>query len=168
MKIKILTLLIICLSLDGCSRKCDGYAPEGSEISWTDYNSVRDVHGYFMYKKTADQHKNDTVRICGYIIGSNDTNYYRSEYYEVVDEGRSNVRVFISDDPTFRFNSGMDRGKYLLLGINGTLEQMEWLLDYKAGQKVYVTGFCYAVEPEDDKGCSWLTYFNISSVYVEK
>lgn len=157
-----ITIVVSILSLYGCKMKCDFYAPGGSDISWNNYNSVERVHNYFKYYNTAEQHLHDTIKMCGYIIGDGDTNYYRSEY----DNADGDVIwVHITDDPNDVYD-GQARGGKLSMPIGGSLKQMEWLKEYTKGQKVYVTGFCHTADPEDDRGCYWTTIFHVINVFV--
>lgn len=150
MKTKIITLLLCSTLLYGCNGKCDGYAPKRIKISWSDYNSVKTVLYYFQYWKSAEMHMNDTVRICGYIIGNGDSNYYRTLY----EHPKPGDILYMTDDPNDNFR--LPRGGKFSLPIRCNIEKMEWLKDYKAGEKIYVKGFCYAKSPADDGGCSWI------------
>ena len=152
-------IIVVCLLLYGCNGKCDGYAPENLEISWTDYNPLRKVSRYYGYYNTGRLHSRDTVRLYGYIMGFGDTNYYRSAYEnpDCAYSGCCYVTVFITDNPEKTF--AKDKG--LSLPMYDVVENMEWLLDYHAKQKVYVTCFCEPVDPLWD-ACSWLV--NITKV----
>ena len=44
---------------------------------------------------------------------------------------------------------------------------MEWLKDYKAGQKIRVAGSCYADQPMDDKGCKYTVAMRANKVELE-
>lgn len=157
MKTKVYVLIICCMLVYGCGKtNCSGYAPEGGEISWTDYNSVNKVLNYFKYKHTADQHSTDTVLMCGYIIGTEDTDYYRSIYENAGGE----LCIYMTDDPQDRYN-GRARGGKLSIPLHGRKEEMEWLKDYKAGQRVRVKGFCYATDSETDGGCFWIVRYYV-------
>ena len=164
MKTRVIAMImsISILSLYGCKMNCDGYAPKSVDISWDNYNSVKAVRDYFKYYNTAEQHRHDTIRMCGYILGDGDTNYYRTIYENAEYDG---VWVRITDDPN-DWLDGRARGGKLVMPMGGTLEQMAWLREYRTGQKVYVTGFCYPGDPEDDSGCYWTTLFQVINVVV--
>lgn len=172
MKTKAIILMICCFFLYSCNSKCDGYAPETVKISWTEYNTVRAVDNYFKYPKTAALHKNDTVLICGYILGKDDTGYYRSLYEKPVrflnDDGEEIciVAVDITDDPDDRFDGRAHPGRHYS-PIFGSLEQMEWLKNYKAGTKIFAKVFCAASDPMDDSGCTWLIKMQAISFSTE-
>lgn len=57
--------------LSSCSKQmfCNNepYAPEGAEVSWTDYNSVPDLIKYFQgHDSTLSRHEGDTIKMYGY------------------------------------------------------------------------------------------------------
>ena len=172
MKTKAIILMICCFFLYNCGSKCGGYAPENVKISWTEYNTERAVNKYFKYPKTAALHKNDTVLICGYILGEDDTGYYRSLYEKPVrflnDDGEEMciVVVDITDDPDDRFDGRAHPGRHYSQ-IFGSLEQMEWLKNYKAGTKIFAKVFCAASDPMDDSGCTWLIKMHAISFSTE-
>ena len=140
---------------------CTGYAPEGVEVSWTDYNTVESVGKYFKYKHTADMHRQDTIRVCGYILGFDDTNYYRSAYTSPQIPGE--IMVYITDNPDKQFQGS---GDGIALPLVGNPEQMDWLLEYKAKQKVYLTAFCCATDPAGS-ACAWIVEIHAISCHVE-
>ena len=164
MKVRtIVAIAGIMLLIQGCGKtKCDGYAPEGTEISWTAYNTVEQVHDYFSYLNTSNQHKADTVMMWGYVIGKDDTNYFRSEY----ESAERWLLVFLCDDPTARLHDGRHAGR-VSVNVYGSLDKMEWILDYRVGKRVFLKGFCHASDPTDDRGCHWLVDFNVISAFVE-
>lgn len=172
MKTKAIILMICCFFLYNCGSKCDGYAPENVKISWTEYNTVRTVNNYFKYRKTAALHKNDTVLICGYILGKDDTGYYRSLYEKPVrflnDDGEEicSISVRMTDDPDDRYDGRAHPGRRFI-PIDGSLEQMEWLKNYKAGTKIFAKGFCAATDPMDDSGCTWIVKMHAISFSTE-
>lgn len=173
MKTKVLILTICCIFLYSCNSKCDGYAPDDIQISWSDYNTVRTVDNYFAYPKTAALHKNDTVRVCGYILGKDDADYYISLYENpdrfLTDDSVevSFVSVMITDDPDDRLDGRAHSGR-LYIPLHVSLEQMEWLKDYEAGEKIFVKGFCAATDPISDKGCTWIVKMQAISFSTEK
>lgn len=67
----LIPLLPLLVLLAGCKEKptgCVEYAPADVSISWTDYNSVADVVGYFhCHKKTAERHEGDTLKVKGFV-----------------------------------------------------------------------------------------------------
>ena len=157
----------IMLLIQGCGKtECDGYAPEGTEISWTAYNTVKQVHDYFSYLNTSNQHRTDTVMMWGYVIGKDDTNYFRSEYESARAEHNYFLLVFLCDDPTARLGDGRHAGR-LSMNVYSYDDEMEWILDYRVGKRVFLKGFCYASDPTDDRGCHWLVDFNVISAFVE-
>lgn len=159
-----ITLLVACFVLYSCGMKCDGYAPKGTKISWNEYNTVKQVKEYFQYKNSADLHRDDSVRMCGYVVGSCcDTNYFLSVYEQA--EQHNHAMVYLCDDPTARH--GTDAGGRISMALVGNFEQMKWLKDYKEGEKVYVTGYCYAGDPEDDRGCFWIPTFQVERVIIK-
>lgn len=75
MKRKIIsTLFIVCaIMLTACKEsvcgECIDVAPEGTEISWTEYNSVAEVCKYFdCHRKTIEEHIGDTFKVSGYFF----------------------------------------------------------------------------------------------------
>lgn len=163
MKKHLLFIGILLALLCSCKYDCSGYAPSGAEISWNDYNSVKDVNDYFKYLHTSELHKNDTVLVCGYIIGNRDTNYYRSLYEDAEREGF--IWLELADIPDRPSVGGM--GGIIMLYTFAYLEQLEWLKEYKTGQRVYVSGFCYAAHPADDKGCQWIPEMSAININTE-
>ena len=160
MRTKTIVIIFGCLLISGCGTKCDGYAP--SEISWTDYNTVEKVRNYFKYKHTGEAHREDTVRICGYIIGNGDTGYYRSKYENAE---HSHICVDITDDSLDTYR--LPRGGKMFMCMCGLVDKMEWLKDYQTGQKVYVTGFCHTLGYVVDI-CTCGTQFYIENVSLNK
>lgn len=69
----IISIALMCLICTGCKKH------ECAELSWTDYNSVEDVHCNFKYY--ADEymtHKGDTLKVYGWLYESDipDTIWY--------------------------------------------------------------------------------------------
>ncbi len=163
--VAIVSLATVSCNKNDCERctittePCTGYAPDGIEISWTDYNTVEAVHAYFKHVYTAKEHKNDTVRLCGYIVGYNDTNYYRTQYENPY---CGLVNVYITDNPEKQFMSSGG----LCIPLVGKQEQMGWLLEYRAKQKVFVTSFCDATDPAGNL-CNWVVTATADSVFIE-
>ena len=141
---------------------CDGYAPEEIYVSWTDYNSVDAIANYFRYVNTCRQHERDTVRLYGYILGYDDSNYYRSKF-ENPDHGI--ISLYISENPKKQF---VGRGEGHACILDGIPEHMEWLTEYKAGQKVYVTSLIHASNPWGDSQCFWSFHIKAIDCIVEK
>lgn len=62
-----LVVLFVLLNVS-CSKKCVDFAPEDTEISWSDYNEVDAVLRYFNnHCGTIMTHQKDTIRVCGYM-----------------------------------------------------------------------------------------------------
>ena len=67
------TLLLIGLVVTGCEKKSINpcgtcYAPINVAVSWTDYNSVMDLHAFFNHHdSTLMQYVGDTIRFCGWV-----------------------------------------------------------------------------------------------------
>ena len=151
----------IMLLIQGCGKtKCDGYAPEGTEISWDSYNTVSQVYDYFKYKNTANQHQVDTVMVWGYVVGEDDANYFQSEYKS----DNHILEFYFVDDPNARLH---DFGSNKIISLLGDHDKMEWILDYRVGKRVFLKGFCHTDDPTDDRGCHWLVDFNVISAFVE-
>ena len=76
-RICLLAITFACTILASCGRGpidalCEEYAPDGTEISWTEYNTPDAVTKYFRcHKKTIEEHEGDTVRVCGWIAFTN-------------------------------------------------------------------------------------------------
>lgn len=157
--------MLACLMLAGCGNKCDGYAPKGTEISWTGYNSVDAVSEYFSYVNTSREHQYDTVRVFGYALGHGDADYYINQYNSAASHNSENwvVEVGLSGDPNA---TSISQCKYIII-LHGKIGRMEWLKDYKAGQKIRVTGTCYADQPMDNKGCGYTVTMIANKVEVE-
>ena len=154
----------IMLLIQGCGKtKCDGYAPEGTEISWTAYNTVEQVVDYFSYLYTSNQHRTDTVMMWGYVIGKDDTNYFRSEY----ESAEHFLLVYLCDDPTARRVDGGNHVRRIAINVYGSLDRMEWILDYRVGKRVFLKGFCFASDSFGGGACNWLTAFQVISAFVE-
>ena len=79
---------LIGLMAVGCDNKeCDTcYAASGATVSWTDYNSVSDLHEFFNgHDSTLMQHVGDTIRFCGWV------------YYPDIESGEPTYAVMIPD-----------------------------------------------------------------------
>lgn len=155
-------LMLACLMFTSCGNKCNGYAPKGTEISWTDYNSVDAVARYFGYVNTSREHQHDTVRVTGYALGYGDTNYYLNQYNSA-SLHNNKAGVVLSGDPN---KTSISQGGYVII-LYGNIGTMEWLKDYKAGQKIRVAGSCYADQPMDDKGCKYTVAMRANKVELE-
>lgn len=47
---------------------CQCFAPSDAKLSWTDYNSVSEMHASFNnHDSTLMQHAGDTIRLCGWV-----------------------------------------------------------------------------------------------------
>ena len=105
-------------------------------------------------------------------MGKDDTGYYRSLYEKPVrflnDDGEEMciVVVDITDDPDDRFDGRAHPGRHYS-PIFGSLEQMEWLKNYKAGTKIFAKVFCAATDPMDDSGCTWIVKMHAISFSTE-
>lgn len=73
MKRILLFVFIFCLMMAGCNKtkQCEEYAPAWASVSWTDYNTVKQVRDYFAcHSATLNSHLGDTIKICGYCTSS--------------------------------------------------------------------------------------------------
>lgn len=153
-KTRTLAYLVVCMAatLVACKDKCDGYAPKGTELSKTDYNTVSQVYAFYSHHKTAEAHMNDTVLLCGYIL----ENYDYDSAYHHAEWGY--LSLFMSDTPI------IDKYEEHIIQLNGDTASMSWLLNYTFGQKMYFKVFCYAANPMDDGGCQWTVGADLISV----
>ena len=151
----------IMLLIQGCVKtECDGYAPEGTEISWDSYNTVSQVHDYFKYKNTANQHQVDTVMVWGYVVGEDDANYFQSEYKS----DNHILEFYFVDDPNARLH---DFGSNKIISLLGDHDKMEWILDYRVGKRAFLKGTCFALDEVGDEDCNYFTFLNVISAFVE-
>lgn len=154
-----LFVVALCVS---CGTKCDGFAPSNVSISWTGYNSVDAVFGFFKYYNTANQHAKDTVRVMGYALGHGDSNFYKTQYSSEAEYNY--VGLLISSNPDKQY---LSQPGYVIV-LQGDTATMAWVKDYKAGQLIRAKGFCYAADPMDDKGCQFTVDMTAVEVNVEK
>ena len=158
-------LMIGALSLlHSCGRKCDGLAPKGIEISWTDYNTVSEVCHYLGYPHTNELHRDDTVWVWGYVKCTDDTGFFSSLYERAEQYNTLNFNLCSYPYP---LPAGMSAGGIGEIAVHGNFEQTKWIKDYKPGQKVYAKGFCSLASPMDDRGCFYTLWMEIISANKE-
>ena len=143
-KTVLLLLCVVAICFVGCKKTICSDFSDG-EISWTEYNSVSQVHAYFTNKDRADSHMFDTVRVAGYVPDYYDTNYYR----DLFNNGNSWIEIGITDEPIHR-----PHGVHQII-IGADTITMSWLKDYEFGQQIQLTGLCHAEDPMDNSGCTW-------------
>lgn len=155
------TMLIIMVAtamlLSGCGPNdafCENYAPEGTTISWTEYNKPEDVSKYFdCHKKTIREHEGDTVRVCGWIQWPEYSEYFEGGRAEVIDEP-----VFVlssSSDPDYDHASKVTS---ILRGLI-TIPEEFW------HKKLYVKGTVME-DYFEDLGCCSYSYM-LRATYID-
>lgn len=134
-----------CLMATGCKEEqCEPYAPQGKEISWTEYNSMQSICDYFTcHKKTCEMHYGDTVKGYGYIPPY--PNSDRPYNYESDVHGKE-ACVTIAEKPNVSSN------KQWGFWIYGDTALMSGFKDYHWGQKVF---FSAVIRRFEDEGMNW-------------
>lgn len=137
-------LVVACLMATGCKEEqCEPYAPQGEEISWTEYNSMSDVCDYFTcHMKTWEMHVGDTFKAIGYIPP-----YTHSErpYNFDSDVHRNDVCITIGE------KSDVPHNKQRCINVHGDTVLMSGFRNYQWGQKIYFTAIVRYWE--DDTWC---------------
>ncbi len=147
MKRMLLFVFIFCLMVAGCNKtkQCEEYAPAGTSVSWTDYNSVNRFMEYFLcHPATLKENGGKKIKICGYSTMT---------YRELLEEGT--LWMYLTDDI-----NGKGRKISMQLTSLGSDEQerKEILRDALAdgNRKVYVSGAIsrfFTPENGGDIGC---------------
>lgn len=145
------------LSLSGCGpidAFCENYAPEGTTISWTEYNNPEDVSKYFeCHKQTIREHEGDTVRVCGWILWPEYTEYYGG-------------RAELAEEPFFELTSSSDPvSDYDGFKYTNVLRGLIAIPEDFWHKKLYVKG---TVVPNylEDLGCCSYTYM-LRATYID-
>lgn len=127
MKRILLFVFIFCLLVAGCnkSKQCEEYAPAGTSVSWTDYNSVNRLMEYFRcHPATLRENAGKKIKICGYSTMT---------YSELLEEGL--LWMYLTDDIN-------GNGLKISLNLIRLGERKKILRDVLAdgNRKVYVSG----------------------------
>lgn len=145
---KALTMIlsaIIGLMEIGCKEeKCEPYASDDLEISWTDYNTVKQVWDYFgCHEETCWMHTGDTFKVMGYPL-----RYAAQTGPFEYDSNARSFGFFFGDNWKKPHNQ-----QTAVMIIDGDSSVMSCFRDYSWGRKVYftVTGLMFG----GDYGCCW-------------
>ena len=131
MKIMITIFLAgLLLLAAGCAdEKCERFASQSREISWTDYNSVKEVCDYFeCYSGTYERHIGDTFKVKGFALQY--AGHIRPFEYDP--SGRY-FGFFFGDNWKKPYNE-----QHCLI-IDGDTSVMSCFRDYSFGQEAYLT-----------------------------
>ena len=129
--------LLLAAGVVACNREincpnlnCNTSAPEGTEISWLDFNSVKDVDTYFnCHMNTIIEHLGDTFLVEGYLF---QPGMLVDDFNIQIPEGDNYVILYLSDtiDSSHHYT-----GKHILY-MHCLRDAAESLHDYHWGQRV--------------------------------
>ncbi len=121
---------------------CEWYAPEGVNVSWTDYNTVSSVIAYFSgHRETLREHSGDTIKIEGWVCRMDSINY-------------TTWRMYLADTPH---------------PVQGT-DMMIWTMLYSTdvshyyNRKVYLDCRVHVQTPEFAYPCDYNLYPELLSI----
>ena len=129
--VTIVALIVGGLSTIGCwDEKCQRYAPDNCEISWTDYNTVKRVWDYLgCYSGTYEAHIGDTFKVKGYPL-----RYAAQTGPFEYDSNSRSFGFFFGDNWKKPYNQQTE-----VMIIDGDSSVMSCFRDYSWGRKVYLT-----------------------------
>ncbi|MBR2959375.1 MAG: hypothetical protein IKC19_07100, partial [Bacteroidales bacterium] len=147
MKRILLFVFIFCLMVVGCNKtkQCEEYAPAGTSVSWTEYNSINRFMEYFYcHPATLKENGGKKIKICGYSTMT---------YRELLEEGVQ--WMYLTDDIN---GKGLKISLHLTTLGSDEQERKEILRDALAdgNRKVYVSGAIsrdFTPENGGDIGC---------------
>ncbi len=154
-------LAVACLMAAGCKEEqCEPYAPQGKEVSWTDYNTLDAVRDYFYcHRKTAEMHYGDTLKIEGFVPLYPNNKDMPFNYGSTVHGSYSIVHIGAKAD--------VESNKQYNVIVQGDTSIMSCFRDYEFGQKVYMSVVIRRWGLDEDVCCDMLKC-DVVDVVIDK
>lgn len=154
-QIAIIFIAAACLLAASCKEEqCEPYAPQGKEISWTEYNTVNDIIEYFRcHIEPIRAHYMDTIKVKGFVAPNMISGVY--DINEHWNHRNNDVTASLVHYPNKPIS------EQYRISLIGDYSVMSLLENYHVGQEVLVTmkiafGFT--------EGCCWSIVGNVIEI----
>ena len=156
LRARLLAAIMLCIVFTGCEKNktcTEEYAPEGTSVSWTEYNNVMIFRKYFKcHPSTIKQHADaqDTIKVTGWVFLMDENTRWDSAWFVHHDENAFDLtanadhsgydrctQIEVSQDILDEFRANFHAYYPKQLYITGTIAYSDY-----AG----ITGCCYRNE----------------------